>query len=169
MDLKLYEISNEYLELCQELIETEGELSPELEQKMEINETNKKTKFENYAKLIRHLEGNIEIRNKEAERLGALNQTDEKLIENLKNRLKYTMELYKEDKFDTPLFKFSLRHSESVEIVNGDLIPEQFKTVVTPEPITKISKNDIKKYLKENEESEVAGAVLRKNKTFKIK
>ena len=168
MNKTLYEIAQEYIDIYNELLDSGGEITDELGEKLEINAENKKVKFENYAKLIKTLEGKLKIRNDEVERLNSLNQSDQKVIDSLRTRLEYTMKLFEEDNFETSLFRFSLRKSEAIIIEDETLIPEKFIKKVT-KIVESISKTDIKNFLKENEGNKVPGAVLEKRKKLVIK
>ena len=166
MELKLYEITDDYLEILDELMHNGGELTEEIELALQINEENMYAKLENYAKFIRQKEALINARKEEISRLSALNKTDQTLIDNLKGRVEYAMNLYHKDKIETNLFKFSFRKSSSVEIIDENAIPEEFKK---REEIVKISKLDIRNYLKENNLTEVQGAKLVESKSLNIK
>jgi hypothetical protein len=58
----------------------------------------------------------------------------------------------------------SLRKSKSVEIIDADAIPQQFKTVKTTETI---NKTEIKKAIESGEI--VSGATIKENKNLQIK
>jgi len=166
MELKLYEITGDYLQILDEIMYNEGEITPELEEALAINEENLYEKLQNYAKFIRHKEAMVDVRKAEIKRIGDLNKSDERTIENLKQRVEYAMNILEKDKVETSLFKFSFRKSSSIEITDENSVPEEFKTTET---VVKISKTDIKNYLKENGLSEIAGAktVEKKNLTIK--
>lgn len=166
MELKLYEITGEYLGLLDEVMHNEGEITPDLEQALQINEDNMKSKFENYAKFIRSKKSIIDIRKAEIARINKLIKTDESLINNLESRISQSMLVFEKDKVETELFKFSFRKSESVEVFDEEGIPEEFKKTVTT---TSVSKTDIKKYMKDNNVEEIEGARLLKNKNLSIK
>jgi hypothetical protein len=166
MELKLYEITDDYLEIVDELMHNGGELTEELENALQVNEENMYEKLENYAKFIRQKESLIKVRKEEINRLNALNKTDQTLIDNLKSRVDYAMNLYNKDKVETSLFKFSFRKSISIEITDENSVPEDFKK---REEVVKISKTDIKNYLKEHGLTEIQGARLVENKNLNIK
>ena len=68
------------------------------------------------------------------------------------------------DKVETPLFKVSIQNNPpSVNILDEDLIPEQYKKTVTT---TSLVKNDILKALKEGQVIE-GGAELKQGKSLK--
>lgn len=118
-------------------------------------------KVENYVKVIKNLDADMEARKNEIERLRKLNDADNSKKERMKEAVKESMELTGHDRVDTPLFKVSFRKSEAVE-VDDLLLPEAYK-VATYKPDKKRLKEDLKNGL------EILGAELVERKNLSIR
>ena len=57
MNLSLYEIEKDHLQLVEQLIENGGELTPDIEAALALNEQNLTTKGTNYGFVIKQLNG----------------------------------------------------------------------------------------------------------------
>lgn len=134
----LYKILEQYREIEQELIDSEGVISQELEDRMAINQADFKEKMSNYAMVIAEQQGYADNIEAEIFRLVGLKRKREALIDSLKERMKEALLIYGEQdkkgiyRMDTGLFKFSSRKSTRVEIVEPDKIDKRF--YVFPEP-----------------------------------
>jgi len=162
--MNLYQIENEYLQLSEMLIESEGELTPELEQALEINGNNLKNKAVNYGYVIKQMEGNVDLIDAEIKRLQAMKKSRVNAAELLKETIKTAMLMYDLNTIEIPTLKLSFRKSESIEIINEAQLTAEFvntKQVTTPDKIS------IKTALKEGRE--VAGAVMVTNLNLQIK
>lgn len=147
--MNLFNIQQEYIHLSQQLIESGGELTPELELALEINQQNLSVKAENYAHVIRTMDYECDIIDAEIKRLQGLKQGRVKAAERLKGMVSDAMQLTgtKELKFAT--VKLSFRKSESVEVENVNTLPAQFKKVEVSESAKKA---EIKEALKKGEQ-----------------
>jgi hypothetical protein len=163
-NLNIYQIEKEYLELANQLIESGGECSPELELQLTINQEQLEQKARGYGFVVKQMESDVSIIDAEIERLKGLKKTREKTIERLETTVSNAMQLYQINKLETPTLKISFRKSESVEIDNEADIPAQFlkeKTTYT------IDKTAIKEAIKKGEV--VIGARLQVNQNIQIK
>ena len=158
----LFEITQEVQELAS-LLE-EGELTPELEQQLAITRDELGAKSENYVKVIRQVEGDISAIDAEIKRLKEIRDGKSKVVDRMKEALSTAMTAFRVDKIETSLMKLFFRKSESVEIVDEKLIPEEYKlsrVVVNPDKIL------IKKLIKSGEE--VPGALVVEKSNLQIK
>ena len=143
----LFEITQEVIELAS-LLE-EGEFTPELEQQLAITREELDSKAENYVKVIRSVEGDISVIDAEIRRLKEIREGKSKVIDRMKESLFAAMTAFKVDKIETSLMKLFFRKSESVEILDDSLVPDQYKlsrVVINPDKIL------IKKLIKSGEE-----------------
>jgi hypothetical protein len=162
--LKLYEIEAEFMALAQSIIDNGGEVSPEQEELLQINQTNLETKARGYGFIVIDLESEITIIDGELARLTALKKSRSKTIDKLKEMVSNAMSMYGIDKIESPTLKLSFRKSESVEIEDEKYILNEYctiKTTSTP------NKNKIKEAIKSG--VDVFGAVLVENKNLQIK
>ncbi|MDR3169641.1 MAG: siphovirus Gp157 family protein [Candidatus Peribacteria bacterium] len=67
----------------------------------------------------------------EMKRLKELKESRENKIEKGKERISYLLQQAKIEKMNTEFNKLSFRSSESVEILDEDKIPEQFRKIKT--------------------------------------
>lgn len=159
----LYKITQKQQELFDFILEAEGEITPDVEESLKINEENFETKARGYIWMIKKLESENVTISHELERLKHIEKRNDKLIDRLKESMKMALEIFGESKkIDT--FTLSLRKSKSVEILDAALIPERYITIKTTETINKV---DIKKAIESGET--VSGAIIKENQNLQIK
>ena len=163
-NLNIYQISNEYLELSQKLIESEGELTPELELELSINSEQLEQKGRGYGYVIKQFEDEELILKSEIERLTKMLKSRTTAKERIKTTLLNAMQLFSIEKIETPTLKISLRKSTSVDIPDVDLLDSWFKV----EKVTiSADKKEIKKAIEEGKN--VIGATLVTKNNLQIK
>ena len=123
--MNLFNIQQQYLSLAEQL--GEGELTPELEQALQINETELKEKAVNYGFVIRGYEYNNTCIDNEIKRLQELKKRNTNVVNRLENSISEAMKLYGIEKVESPTLKLSFRKSESTEIVNEAQIDALFR------------------------------------------
>lgn len=165
MKLSLYQIQNEHIQIVEQLINNEGELTDELEVAMTINKEQLETKGTCYAFIVKELEGENDLIDIEIKRLTGLKSTRNKTIDKLKTNLSTAMQVFEVEEIKTPLIKINFRKSESVEVLDMALLDEKFKKI--SEPVTSADKTKIKEAIKGGEN--VTGAVINYNKNIQIK
>jgi phage host-nuclease inhibitor protein Gam len=119
-------------------------------------------KADNYAYIIKELDSQMDMLKKEADRLktlvGTISNNKDRLRSNLLNAMQTTGKL----KFKTDRHSFSVRNSQSVDVFNEELIPDEYKKIEI-----KVSKTDISNALKNG--GEVAGAQLIEKQSVAIR
>ena len=141
MKTTLYNIENDYLKLISQIEEAEGELTPELEQALEINEKQLQSKSTAYLQVITTKEGINSAIDIEIKRLQALKKRNGNLVLNLKNRLLEAVKLFGE--FEVGFNKFTTRKSSSVQVEDVNSLPAEFKTVKVTEAADKKAKKTL--------------------------
>ena len=144
----LYELSGDYAKFS-ELMEME-ELEPEMQEALEEALDNLgediEIKLENYAKIIRNFESDIEgLKTKEA-RLAAKRKAKENAIKNMKERMTLAMQQTGKLDIKTPLFSFKIqKNTPSVVLdVHSVLdVPEKYRIPQEPKIDKKLLKADI--------------------------
>lgn len=154
----LYELTGQFLDIYN--LELDEETKLDTLDSIDW-ETEYETKVENYIKVMKNLEADVEARKNEIKRLMELNKADEKKKEHLKDTLSASMSLTGHERVDTPLFKVSFRKSQAVE-VDEAVLPEDYK-VATWKPDKKRLKEDLKNGL------EIIGASLVERKNLSIR
>jgi HSP90 family molecular chaperone len=120
-------------------------------------------KIDTYCALIRQREADAEMLKIELERFRSRAQAAEKDVERMKEALKEFMLATGQSKAKTPLWSVSAGKSVSVDVLDAQMIPDEY---YVPQP-PKLNKADILRVLKSGEE--VAGATLKENVTLRIK
>lgn len=161
--MNIYQIEQEFLIISNEIIESGGEITPEIETALAINKDQLQNKGINYGYVIKSLESDVTNIDEEIKRLNALKSSRVKTTELLKNTIKQAMQMYGIEEIKTATLKINFRKSESVE-VDADVVLDMycnFKTVKTPD------KAKIKEVIKSGDA--VFGAVLNVNYNLQIK
>ena len=123
----IYQISQELLSIFDELEENGGELTPELEESLNITREEFKDKIKSYSNVVKMLENDIVDIKSEKARLNDLQKSKEKTIDRLKTILVEAIEMFGDTsktggKFvDYGTGKVTIRTTEAVEI-NEDAI-----------------------------------------------
>lgn len=141
--MNIYQITTEQQRINELLEESGGELTPEIEEALLINEENLLTKVENYAYSIRKYEGASDNIAEEIKRLQALKRTADNTIERLKENIGNAMISFNRPKLDVGTFRLSFRKSEMVTIEECTELPERYQKVKIDYDRTAL-KNDIK-------------------------
>lgn len=166
--MSLYNLTNEIIEL-DAMIENLDYIDDPIQReksekaiKMMIEDTTGdiEKKYEGYGKYIRNIENEIDIAKAEIERIKAIKKSNENKIERLKDGLLYSLIALDKRKVETPLFKFSLRKSKSVEIEDIDKIPADYFEIIEEKKIFKVN---IKKALNDGEMVDGARLIERDN------
>jgi len=163
MKKTLYQITEEAQIISFQLEET-GELTAELEQALTISQNELQNKAIDYAYAIKALEDDVVAITEESKRLAARKQSKTNTIERLKEAVSTAMQIYRVDKINSSTLTLSLRKSESVEIQDEKMIPEEYmlsRVVINPDKI------GIKKLIQSGED--VPGCSIKTNFNLQIK
>lgn len=164
MKQSIYQIQNEFQLIIAEVINNEGEITPEIETALTINKEQLQSKAIDYSYVIKQIDSDCEQIDAELKRLQQLKKVRTNLAERLKDTISNAMNLYEVEKIETPLIKLSFRNSESVEITNESQLDACFivtKTVSSPD------KKAIKDAIKNG--VFVEGATISYNKNLQIR
>jgi len=151
MKKSLYNIETEYLEIANQL--EDGELSPELETALAINQTELQGKAVAYAYVIKESDDTVIAIDQEVKRLQGLKKTEQNKSKRLKGAIHVAMDLYGIQEIKTETLKLNFRRSEGVvgESV-GELMDDEFYTFIPG--VYKPNLNAIKAAIKEGREVE---------------
>ena len=146
----IYELTQDYLQILSML--EDPELDPQtLADTMEGIEGEFEIKAENYAKVIKNLEGDILAIKAEVDRLTSKKRVIENNIKNMKTSLQVAMETTGKSKFKTELFSFSIQKNAPSVVIDEQYIeniPDKYLKYKEPE----IDKIAIKDALKKGED-----------------
>lgn len=160
--MNLYEITVEQMNLNNLLEESYGELTPELEEALKINKENLVTKAEGYAKAIKNYKAEQDALAEEIKKLQAKKKVCENAIARMKDALSTAMDTFDMPKVQAGLFKISLSKSESVNIIDEDAVPMEYKKATYT-----VSKTDIKNAIGGG--LVVEGVEIKENKSVTIR
>ena len=163
MSKSLYNINEDQLILVNQLMESDGELTPELEQQLELNQKNLRQKSIAYLEVISSKDLRCSAIDSEIKRLQALKKKEGKVVDKLKSSLLSAVKTFGE--FEVGTVKFGTRKSTSVEVDSDKInaLPDEFKTRKLTETA---NKKAIKEALLEGEKIE--GCSLSENTNLKI-
>lgn len=158
--MNLYHISTQHLSLMDRLVEAEGELTPELEQALQVNQQELQQKAIDYGFIIKQIDADITIIDAEMERLERLKMYRQNAKERLKTSLSNAMQLFGVTEVKTQTLKINFRSSEQVIINDLANIPEVYIRTKTTRDADKIA---IKEALKSGEIVSGAELVIKQN------
>lgn len=161
--MKLYEIADNYKNLL-ELLDS-GEVDKNLvEEALSLVEEDIKDKVNSICKIIKENELLVSNIDEEIKRLQQLKKTKNNNISLLKDYLSSELQRMNIKKIDSGIFKVSFRKSTSVNILDEDMIPEEY---ISETIVKKISKADILKELKQG--VKIEGATLEEKQNIQLK
>lgn len=161
---KLYELTEMYQNIW-DLVEDEEVDLDTLETALSQVEDNIELKAESMAKLIKGIDGDVIALKEEENRLAKRRKALENKQANIKLYLENQFKAMGLDKIKTPIFTVALQNNPpSVNILDEDLIPEQYKKSVTT---VSIVKKDILEALKEGQV--INGAEIKQGKSLRIR
>lgn len=132
--MNIFQLAYELQDIINQLEENGGEITPEIEEQLDINQEGIKHKVEAYTQVIHQLEADIEAIKVESKRLADLKKRKEATIESVKKLILYAIDMFGEtaksgSKFiDFGTGKVSTRKSESLE-VNENAYKELANTI----------------------------------------
>ena len=118
----IYQIKQDLLAIFDELEENGGELTPELEEQLNITQEQFKSKIKDYSNVIKMLESDIIAIKEEKARLSDLQKSKEKAIERLKKIMIEAIENFGDTTksggkyVDYGTGKVSVRNSQAIEV-----------------------------------------------------
>jgi hypothetical protein len=162
MKKSLYTISREAIEIASQL--EEGELTPDMETALSINQNELQEKAINYAYCIKSMEDDVTAINEEIKRLQSIKTAKSNAAERMKESISNAMEIYGIDKVTSPTLNLSFRKSESVEVDLVEALSNDFKIIKTTVTADKVA---IKQAIKQGEN--ITGARIVEKFNLQIK
>ena len=161
MELTLYQISDEQRRIEAMLEESGGEMTPEIEEALAVNEGNFMQKARDYGHAILRYKAFISAAKAEKQRLDGIIKYCDNAVGRMEERIVAAMQLFDKPKVEMDTMKLSLRKSERVIVDDENAVPADCKTVKV-----EISKTELKRHLKAGED---CGAHLEENQSLQIK
>lgn len=162
-DLSLYQITNAF-----PMLMAQEEMSEEDKKKVEKELTELlQQKSQNLIGYTRNIELTIEAMKNEEKRISEQRKTLENRLTKFKEYVKECMEQGGFTKLETPLGTLNIaKNPPSVEIINEDEIPSEYKTEVVT---VKVDKTAIKEHFKETGEIPAGVNINTQNTSLRIK
>lgn len=160
----LYKLTEDALAIRDAIIQNEGELTPELEEALIINQQDLEQKSANYALVIKDIASQEQIIDEAIKELQERKSKRQKTRIALMERIGDAMQEYGVTKVETPLVTLSFRKSTTVDIENEDLIDEEY---IVSKLVRRPDKTLIKKAIKEGKD--VQGVVVTEHQNLQIK
>lgn len=157
MSRALYHIESELNNINEQLIESGGELSPELQDKLAMTREELATKAANYGFVILKNQSESAIIDAEIKRLKDIKDSLDNATYKIKEVISNAMIQYDLTEVKTPTIKLSFRASESVEVDESKLAQKYFNYKPT------VDKTTIKADLKAGIEVDGARIVSKQN------
>ena len=149
----LYELTGQYLALMEIAEEADPDV---LRDTLELIDGEIEDKADNYAKVIKNLEGESKTIEEEIERLNRKKKGIDNSIDSIKKNLERCMIVTGKRKFKTTLFSFGIqKNAPSVNVKDESKVPAQFWKKQDP----KLDRTSLKEFLKENGNTEYAELV----------
>lgn len=149
----LYELTGQYLQLLDMAEDSDPEVFADT---LECLEGELEEKADNYAKVIKILEGDVNSIDSEIKRLQERKKSISANVKRIKSNLENTMRVTGKTKFKTLLFSFGIqKNPASVSILDETNIPEEFWKPQDPV----LDKTKLKDYLTLNGSTEYAELV----------
>lgn len=159
--MKLYELADNYNELMT-LLDDEEVTAEELADTLDGINDAIEVKVDNICRVRKYLESKVEVYKAEAKRLTALAKQAENNADGMKQYLDEQLKRMNIKKMDTELFKLSYRKSDTVNVLDINAVPDEYKKItVAPD------KTAIKKAIKEGKG--IAGCELVVNQNLQIR
>jgi hypothetical protein len=158
----LYHIDQELQAINEELMAAQGELTPELENKLVITKAELAEKSVNYAMVILNNQADSQAIETEIKRLKALKDAIDSTTDKLKEAVSNAMLMHDLTEVKSPLVKMTFRKSKSVHITDENELDASFF-----EYKRTVNKTAIKKAIESGEL--VAGAELIEKDNLQIK
>lgn len=160
----MYDIRVEHLALIQTIEDNDGMFTPEMAQALTLTEEEFQSKAISYGFIIKSFDDIQNTITNEIDRLMALKKKASNRYELFKEKLDEAMKQFRIEKIISPTLTISYRKSESIEISDEALLPDEFKKEkieISPD------KQKIKHYIKEG--NIVPGATLVTKNNLQIK
>ena len=157
----LYQITSEQKLLMLEIESLEGEITPEIEERLSITESQLQQKSIAYLEVIRQKEAFNMLIDNEVKRLQQMKKVNNNVIECLEENLLEAVKLF--GNFEVGTQKFGTRKSSQVIVEDVNLLPDIYKLVKITEQADKML---LKKAIDAGEK--IDGVYIQENLNLKL-
>jgi hypothetical protein len=175
--MKLYELTKELQELYNQIVEADGEITPEVEKELDTVEGDLATKMESIGNLLRNLDleashyaAKADLVKAEAKRLADKEKAIAGRIEAIKGYCVHCLEAAGLSKVKSASYSYSIRQTEKVEADSLEGISEDFIRVKYTEELDKKALLDYWKGLDDKEaHRQIGAAKIVSNKSLQMR
>jgi hypothetical protein len=160
----IYNIHEDYMRLMSEIEYNEGEITPEINDKLAISKAELSEKAVSYGYVIRQYDFEIDQIKAEIERLSKIASRKDKIKADLKKRISDAMLSFNVLKIDQNNLSLSFSKSEVLIINAGAHIPVEY---ITTKNVETIDKKALKEAIKGGKE--YLGIFIQENQNLQIK
>ena len=161
MKKSLYNITEEQNQIINAIYLLDGEITPEIEQRLIITKNEIQNKSIAYLSVIKKCEGNNTLIKEEIKRLQTLVKRNDNIVSRLKDNLLNAVKTFGD--IEVGFNKFTTRKSSSVIVEDVNSLPKEFKVI-------KVTEQADKKALKDalNNGEIIKGVYIQDYKNLKI-
>mgnify|MGYP003440004786 CR=1 FL=1 len=164
MSKTLITLANEAHELKLKIIEADGEITPDIEQALEVSSQSLAKKTDSYKYIMDDFEKYAEMLKEREDQISRSRKALENCVKRLKENIKHAMVAVDMNQISGDEYVFKLSNSKpSLVITDEKLVPKDFKYQVVSE---EIDKDKLKKEIELI--GNIEGAELRENKSLRI-
>ena len=147
MSKSIFEITSDALTIDKSLVESEGELTPELEKLITVHQSELASKVDNYAAILEQFNVALTLWKAREERDSRMVKKYSNIIDRLENNLMFAMKCLEMEKISGAETAFKLRKNAGRVIVEDEnSVPDEFKIKTI---VTTIDKKTILKHLRD--------------------
>jgi len=157
----LYDINEQQQELLLQIELMDGEITPEIDELLQITESQLQQKSIAYLEVIRKKEAFNTLVDNEIKRLQQIKKSNNNVIERLNSNLLLAVKTF--GVYEIGLQKFGTRKSSQVIVEDVNSLPEKYKVIKVTESA---DKSALKKALSTGEE--IKGVYIQENLNLKI-
>lgn len=140
----LIALAAEAAEISRLIQEAEGELSPEIEAKLDVNASLLQQKADNYNFIIEHLEAQAALWKRRKDACAAQEKKFSRQVDQLWDRIKLAMKELGTTEISGKLYRYKLRKSQPRLEIDEAQVPPEFKMIIQT---TVVDKEKIKQGL----------------------
>lgn len=122
----LFKLSNEAAELLTLLRESEGEITPEIEAMIEVNERSLAMKADNYYMLLSAIDGDTSHWEKIRDSLNSYLKSLSGIKKRLRENIKRSMRVQEKSKLDGDTFGFTLSRTKPLLEIDESQLPSEY-------------------------------------------
>ena len=128
--MNIFQLASEFQDIVNELEENGGEITPELEEQLDLNQEGVKNKVKSFTQVIAQLESDIDLIKDEQDRLSKLKKNKENAINAVKKLILYSITMFGDtNKSGTKFIDFGIGKVSTRKSVSINIDEESYKGI----------------------------------------